>query len=283
MSTVTGPVTLREALAELRRPFAAESVKFKVQAGGKTAEQKALVVCYIDARHVIERLNHVVAGDWHDAYTPVGKSLVCNLTVCGVTRQDIGVMEDDAQGGPKAVYSDALKRAAVKFGVGVSLYATPKMFVNGDGLIRNQAGKPVGIKDIALAKLRADYTKWLGQAAPVFGDPLDHGDSAGVGDHETDHSVPEGVDPETGEITTPMTTTDHVVAWLERMSTEQAMEMTTLLARAGVTVSIGRGARKVAEVLVAEFGQTAATYELLAAAAERRAAEQRDENEPVNF
>lgn len=274
-ATDVGHVTLASALPELRKPFTAESVKFKVQAGGKTPEQKALVVCYIDARHVIERLNSVVLGDWEDDYTAgPGSSLVCALKVCGVTRKDIGVMEDGATGGPKAVYSDAFKRAGVKFGVGVSLYATPKMFVGGNDLVRNGQGKPVGIKDAALAKLRRDYGAWLGRVESVFGLPLDHGDE-GAGDHEADPSVPEGVDPETGEITTPRTPeislADQCAIWLGDQDRAGQLELSTLLRRAQVAIPKDPTNIAVADVLVAEFGDAAASQASLYEAAVRKA------------
>jgi hypothetical protein len=45
-----------------------------------------LCVPYIDARLVIERLNHVCGMDWQPtSYEPLGKSLWCHLTI-GETR-----------------------------------------------------------------------------------------------------------------------------------------------------------------------------------------------------
>jgi len=51
----------------------------------------------------------------------------CRLTVLGVTKEDVG------EGGTlKAAFSDALKRAAVKFGVGRHLYEMEKVWVDLD-------------------------------------------------------------------------------------------------------------------------------------------------------
>lgn len=260
-----GHATLRTALPDLRRPFPAESVKFKVQAGGRDG-RKALCVCYIDARHVIERLNMVVAGDWHDEYeVGPGRSLVCKLTVCGVTRQDIGVMDDDAQGGPKAVYSDALKRAAVKFGVGVSLYAGPKYFADPGDLIMapdrkagGDAMKPIGLKDTGIAKLRAQYERWVQGVEEVFGKPYDHGDHAeALGDHEAE--PPPGVDAETGEVT--MSVRDRCAAWLGSIDAAGQYELSLLIKRAGLTLPAPATNVRVADLLVAEIGDKAATRE----------------------
>ena len=55
-------------------------------------------------------------------------SVECSLTVFGVTKRDVGIGDD-----LKAAYSDALKRAAVKFYVARYLYYLPKQYVDFDG------------------------------------------------------------------------------------------------------------------------------------------------------
>jgi hypothetical protein len=62
--------SLREAAPYLRRPFTPEAIKFKVQTvfGGASG---CLVVAYIDARLVIERLNLVVPDMWEAHYEPI--------------------------------------------------------------------------------------------------------------------------------------------------------------------------------------------------------------------
>lgn len=170
--------SLREAATHLRRPFTAEAVKWKVQAG-------SLVVPYIDARLVIERLNLVCPHLWHDEFEPLGKSLICHLTVDGITRHDVGSGYEG-----KGLYSDALKRAAVKFGVGVSLYALPKVFLDkGKGQLKERTYKGktiVEITDKGLADLDKGYAKWLTEVGEDrFGEVLDHGDVHGaIGDVE---------------------------------------------------------------------------------------------------
>lgn len=117
-----------EILEQLRKPFPAREISFKCQT--KPNEKgNALVVAYIDARNVMERLDKVAGPDWSDRYEKAGtaKGLVCYLTVCGVTRADVG--DDDNENEPvKSAYSDAFKRAAVKFGIGRFLYDLPKMW-----------------------------------------------------------------------------------------------------------------------------------------------------------
>lgn len=183
-----------DAAPYLRRPFTRNAVKFKVQAAW---DGGALIVAYIDARLVIERLNTVIP-DWSDAdaYKPIGqKHMSCRLTVGGVSREDVG------EGQGKALYSDAFKRAAVKFGVGVSLYAIPKIILNDkDGHLsrKRRGGKDVvEITDSGLARCRDIYGKWLEGPGRAFGEPLDHGDvedAAGDLDAVPEQAAPEQAD-----------------------------------------------------------------------------------------
>lgn len=183
----TMPVeSYREAAPLLRRPFTANAVKFKLQVmfgGEKTPDGKrydkpptsGLVVAYIDQRLVTERLNLVCPHLWSDDYESVAQNLLrCHLTVDGITRRDVG------QGTGKGLYSDAFKRAAVKFGVGVSLYATPRILLRHgthDHQLKQWQG---GLKltDQNIAHCRGQYQEWLdAEGIKAFGDPLDHGDA----------------------------------------------------------------------------------------------------------
>jgi hypothetical protein len=180
----TFPVdSFREAATHLRRPFTPAAVKFKVQA---TWDGGGLIVAYIDARLAVERLNLIVPHLWHDEYEPLGgKHLVCRLTVDGITRQDIG------EGQGKGLYSDALKRAAVKFGVGVSLYATPSLVLKvATGDLKEAKQDKLALTDKGDATCRSRYRVWLEQhGAAAFGEPLDHGDVEGAqGDTEVDQA-----------------------------------------------------------------------------------------------
>lgn len=125
----------KDTLAALRAPFPASAVKWKIEGNPKNGDM-ALVVAFIDARDVAERLDAVTGGDWSDDYgSPVVNvegfiSVECCLTVCGVTRKDVGTFrlsdkEERNEDAVKAVYSDAFKRASVKFGVNAPMYQFP--------------------------------------------------------------------------------------------------------------------------------------------------------------
>ncbi|WP_424949903.1 Rad52/Rad22 family DNA repair protein [Deinococcus sp.] len=121
---------------KLRQPFGAEHLRWKIQTrvNEGQADPLALVVVYVDARSVAAHLDDAVPGAWHTEYrappVTVGlPALECRLTVCGVTRSDVGTVEPGSKAGSdtKDLYSDALKRAAVQFGVGAFLYRFPQV------------------------------------------------------------------------------------------------------------------------------------------------------------
>lgn len=190
--------TYREAVPFLRRPFTARAVKFKVQSVAKDGT-KALCVAYIDARLVIERLNHVVPHLWSDnEYVVVGKGLRCHLTIDGITRPDVGTTtKDPGAAGIKDIHSDALKRAAVKFGVGVSLYAVPQQWLAIDNRLIKKTNSGTFLQTDGEKELRRRYGDWLNrEGIKAFGEPLDHGTSEDeVGDVEDL--------PQTDDIATP--------------------------------------------------------------------------------
>lgn len=109
---------LKAAALQLAAPFPASEVRWKPQS---VSGNRALAAAYIDAKTVMDRLDAVLGlNGWFDEYSvlPCG-SVVCTLYVyvsdkgSNVGRQDVGTGKD-----VKAAFSDALKRAAVKFGVG---------------------------------------------------------------------------------------------------------------------------------------------------------------------
>lgn len=120
---------------ELRKPFAAEQIKWKIQTNPRDdGDGYAVVVAYVDARDVAERLDLATGGDWSNDYAlpqvQAGSYAVleCRLTVCGVTRCDVGAVPIETGGdATKDLYSDALKRAAVQFGVSSHVYRFPNV------------------------------------------------------------------------------------------------------------------------------------------------------------
>lgn len=123
------PRLTHEDVKVLRQPFAAVKYMPVGQVFGKEGAHSGQFLAYLDSSLVAERLSEVDPG-WTAEYERLGSDFndwkaagyptVCRVTVKGVTREDIG----KAGGGiepVKAAYSDALKRAAWRHGVGAYL------------------------------------------------------------------------------------------------------------------------------------------------------------------
>lgn len=99
---------------------------------GPNGERKRIAdVSYITARQVMDRLDEVFGVlNWWTRFTVIGENTVlCELTVSlpggtTVTKSDFGYSNNnnDSDNGIKGAASDALKRAAVHFGIGRYLY-----------------------------------------------------------------------------------------------------------------------------------------------------------------
>jgi Rad52/22 family double-strand break repair protein len=111
-----------EIFAALAAPFDSGEVKVRSISGRQ--------IHYITARTVANRLDNVLGPEvWWDEYQPSENSVLCKLTIrlpdgTTLTKCDAGGYAGMADQGDddKSGYSDAFKRAAVKFGVGRYLY-----------------------------------------------------------------------------------------------------------------------------------------------------------------
>ena len=139
-------MTTSERLAE---PFDPGEVKWKPQA---VKGNRCLAIAYIDARVVQDRLDEVMGVEnWQDTYTVLNDgSVVCHLALKfpgaaeWITKEDVGSPSEQPDGGDrlKAAFSDALKRAAVKFGVGRYLYRLAAHWVDYDEKTKKPAKVP---------------------------------------------------------------------------------------------------------------------------------------------
>jgi hypothetical protein len=126
-----------DAVKRLAAPFSARHLKFRP---GATHGNRALALPYVDARAIQDRLDEVLGvGGWQDEYEPLeGGSVLCRLRVRlgdeWVCKADVGSPSEQPDEGDrvKAAFSDALKRAAVKFGVGRYLYSLPAVWEDYD-------------------------------------------------------------------------------------------------------------------------------------------------------
>jgi hypothetical protein len=143
--------TLTKALAA---PFEASEVRFKPAV---VSGNRALALAYVDARVIQDRLDDVLGVEnWQDDYEFLADgSVVCRLRLKiggeWITKVDVGGQSEQSDGGDrlKAAVSDALKRAAVKFGVGRYLYRLPQQWVDYDPQ-RRQFVRPPAVPATAL-------------------------------------------------------------------------------------------------------------------------------------
>jgi hypothetical protein len=121
----------------LAAPFDQSEVKFKPAV---VSGNRAMALAYVDARAIQDRLDDVlgVAG-WQDEYEmlPDGSVLCrlkCKIGGEWITKMDVGGQSEQPDEGDrhKAAVSDALKRTAVKFGVGRYLYRLPRQWCDYD-------------------------------------------------------------------------------------------------------------------------------------------------------
>jgi hypothetical protein len=102
----------------LKRPFPESKIRWRKGGGG--AE-----LAYITARDVMDRLDATVGfANWQTSYRWIGDRMICKLSVRidgeWITKSD-GADDSNIEGA-KGGISDALKRAAVLFGIGRYLY-----------------------------------------------------------------------------------------------------------------------------------------------------------------
>lgn len=141
-TSTTQLITQRLAL-----PFDEKEVKFKPQT---IKNNRALAIPYVDVRVIQDRLDQVLGVEnWQDEFQllPDG-SVLCKLQLkigdVWITKMDVGSPSEQSDSGDrlKAAVSDALKRAAVKFGIGRYLYRLPPLWVDYDSAKRQFVSPP---------------------------------------------------------------------------------------------------------------------------------------------
>jgi hypothetical protein len=159
--------TLASALSA---PFEPKDIKFKPQ---MVKNNRALAMAYIDARLIQDRLDEVLGVEnWQDRYTILADgSVMCRLRARlggrWITKSDVGSLSEQPDSGDrlKAAFSDALKRAAVKFGIGRYLYRLPAQWCDYDP-VKKQLTQLPQLPAFALPKAKSQPTKTAKPAAP---------------------------------------------------------------------------------------------------------------------
>lgn len=131
-------------------PFPNNEIEWRL---GSTNSDKTsgIALAYLTARHVMDRLDSTVGPEnWQDKYEHHGARTMCylSLRIDGewITKAD-GAGDSDVEA-EKGAISDALKRAAVKWGIGRYLYDLGNTWVD-----IQPAGRSYKIKDNQYEKL----------------------------------------------------------------------------------------------------------------------------------
>jgi len=115
----------------LSAPFPRQEIEFRISRIS-AKNKKACVLAYITARGIMQRLDEVfgIAG-WKDQYEVLPTGVKCCLSVkiedTWITKEDVAPFTNIEA--LKGAFSDSLKRAGVKFGIGRYLYDLSESWV----------------------------------------------------------------------------------------------------------------------------------------------------------
>jgi len=118
----------------LTAPIQPNEIEWRVQS--VTSTGKMIVVPYINNRCVMQRFDAAFGPtNWTSEFREIGNGFICRLTVTvdgeTIYRED-GASKTNIEP-EKGGISDAMKRAAVQFGLGRCLYDYPKVFIECEG------------------------------------------------------------------------------------------------------------------------------------------------------
>jgi len=174
--------------AALQKAFPVEAIQWKPQVTTRD-KKKAMAAAFVDPRMYEDRLNEVCPDEWHMQVTlhnfaqvvekestwneKTTKKMVIEgfvhavvaLTVCGVTRTDVGESPANDPNAATSAVAQGFKRACSSFGLGRYLYSIPKLWDDLDekGFFTKEA----------LSRLRGAAAK-VKPTTPPPGDPTEH-------------------------------------------------------------------------------------------------------------
>jgi hypothetical protein len=151
---------------KLKAPIPAKEIKTKTMGGSRMS--------FITARTVMNRLDTVCGPEnWYDTYHEVDGGVLCTLFICingqWVGKSDVGDQEGANFSPFKGMYSDALKRAAVKWGIGRELYGEGTANLGDDQpqpAPRQSSPPPSELDDVDAIKWTRDpekFIEWSGE------------------------------------------------------------------------------------------------------------------------
>lgn len=137
--TTQPKLTADEQLAHLHAPFPPEDLEWRFQSSGKGAQGGSMLP-FIQNRAVMDRLDQIVgpgnwsSNVWSEGHGPLNERVWCCRLKAkladGRELEHVDVADATQIEPSKGGASDAMKRAAVKLGIGRYLYFLPKFYVD---------------------------------------------------------------------------------------------------------------------------------------------------------
>lgn len=129
------PLAFAHTLRQLRQPIDPRLIK--TREGWTDRDGQKHMVEYVEWHTVADMLDRI-APDWSHAVrniVQIGETVAvtASITIGGVTREGIGTGSADSEMGIKKAEHDALKRAAVKFGIARDLYQRESEVIEREG------------------------------------------------------------------------------------------------------------------------------------------------------
>lgn len=167
---------MTDKFQKLAEPFPPNRIHWRV-AQKSDDKSRGLVLAYLDARDVMNRLDEVLGPEnWSDDYFEAESGrVICtiNINMGGDGQGDrwnwVGKSDgagDTAYEGAKGAISDAFKRAAVKWGIGRYLYETKAPWIDLDnGKIPKNFDGTQYLTAFSSKQMKTKYWKQLKDAA----------------------------------------------------------------------------------------------------------------------
>lgn len=130
-----------DIFAKLSAPFKDDEIEWRVGSTTKD-KKKGMMLAYVTNRAIMNRLDEVVGPEnWKQTFRDIHKGIICALSIRLEKSGEWITKEDGADltniEATKGGLSDAMKRAAVQFGIGRYLYEADSVWVE-----LNESGYP---------------------------------------------------------------------------------------------------------------------------------------------
>jgi hypothetical protein len=161
-----------ELVKELYKPFDLDEHEIRI---GST-KKKAQWFVYVRREAITARLDRLFPLDWSSEIINVKQhtgfaTAIMRLTISGISRENNGSNSGNSENAEKGAVTDAFKRVASTFGLGLYLQSTPKFWTAGGFVTKDNSGKwHTDYKEQnrqekeAFAKFAAWHRSWYGDS-----------------------------------------------------------------------------------------------------------------------